>query len=82
MPTAGSAADEDFAARVLPIVGANVSARRNHLGLSQRELSEQAGVDRMHVRAVELGTRAPTVIVLAKLAKALDTTVTALTKGT
>ncbi|MCF6391259.1 hypothetical protein A5731_27375 [Mycolicibacterium conceptionense] len=68
--------------RILPIIGANIVARREDLRLSQRALAENADVDRIWIRQVEQGTRAPTVIVLAKIAEALDTTVEALTKGT
>ena len=66
---------------VLAKVGANIHDRRLKVGLSQRALGEQAGVDRAFLNRVERGMRSPTVVVLAKLASAMDTTVSALTRG-
>ena len=70
-----------IAERVLPIVGANIVARREELGMSQRAMAEHAGVDRIWIRQVEQGNRAATLIILAKIAEALDTSVEALTAG-
>ena len=44
--------DTSVAQRVLPIVGANIVARREKLGMSQRALAEKAGVDRVFLRHV------------------------------
>lgn len=82
MPAPQSEADEYDPSWVLPIVGANIIARRNHFGMSQRTLAELASVNRHHLRDVESGQAAPTVILLAKVAKALDSSVYALTAGT
>ena len=74
-------ADRALLARIMPVVGRNIAQRRETLGLSQRALSEQASVDRIFLRGVEAGERTPTVVFLAKIAPALQTTVAALTRG-
>ncbi|MEC9323263.1 MAG: helix-turn-helix transcriptional regulator [Actinomycetota bacterium] len=73
--------DTTVAERVLPIVGANIVARREKLGMSQRALTDKAGVDRVFLRHVEQGNRSATLVFLAKLATALDTTIEKLTHG-
>ncbi|MBU8834212.1 helix-turn-helix domain-containing protein [Mycolicibacterium goodii] len=80
---AKSSSDPDTSVpqRVLPIVGDNIVARREKLGMSQRALAEKAGVDRVFLRHVEQGNRAATLVFLAKLADALDTTIEKLTHG-
>jgi transcriptional regulator with XRE-family HTH domain len=59
---------------VQAILAANVRARRKALGLSQEDLAERARIDRTYVSGVERATRNPTVKVVARLAKALETT--------
>ena len=66
---------------ILSQVGANIQERRNKAGLTQRDLADLAGVDRAFLNQVEQGMRNPTVVVLAKLARALDITVSTLTRG-
>lgn len=53
-------------------VGANVRKRREALGLSQEELGFRARLDRTYVSGVERGVRNPTVMVLSRIAKALE----------
>lgn len=85
MPATATAAksnpDTSVAQRILAIVGANIVARREKLGMSQRALAEKASVDRVFLRHVEQGNRAATLVFLAKLADALDTTIEKLTHG-
>lgn len=69
--------DED---KVLATVGAHILERRTARGLSQRDLAAAAGVDRAFLARVEQGLRNPSVVVLAKVARAMDTTVSALTR--
>ena len=69
--------DED---KVLATVGAHILQRRTELGLSQRDLAAAAGVDRAFLARVEQGLRNPSVVVLAKVARAMHTTVGALTR--
>jgi ribosome-binding protein aMBF1 (putative translation factor) len=78
---AKSSPDTSVADRVLPTVGANIVARRDKLGMSQRALADKAGVDRVFLRDVERGTGSATLVFLAKLAAALDTTIEKLTHG-
>jgi transcriptional regulator with XRE-family HTH domain len=53
------------------VVGNNVRALREQLGISQEELGFRSNLDRTYVSGVERGVRNPTVIVLARLATAL-----------
>lgn len=59
---------------LIDVVARNVSVRREAAGLSQEELAHLAEVDRTYVSQVERGKRNLTISVLARLAKALDTT--------
>lgn len=61
-------------AEIIDIVAVNVRAARNALGLSQEDLAHEAEVDRTYVSQVEGGKRNITVTVLARIAKALETT--------
>ncbi|WP_412032960.1 helix-turn-helix domain-containing protein [Nitratireductor aquimarinus] len=54
------------------IVGKNGRNLREQLGISQEELGFRSGLDRTYVSGVERGVRKPTVVVLARLAAALD----------
>ena len=58
--------------------GAAVRARREELGLSQEALGFRAKVHRTYVSDVERGARNPTVKVIWKLSRALDTQPSAL----
>lgn len=61
---------------ILGALGAAITARRTELGLSQRGLATEAGLDRSLLRGIEDGTRNASVITLVRLATALDTTAT------
>jgi transcriptional regulator with XRE-family HTH domain len=54
------------------MVGRNVRRLRIAAGLSQAELAERMGVDRAYVSGVERGVRNPKVLIVGRLAKALD----------
>ncbi|MGV7303111.1 helix-turn-helix domain-containing protein [Mycobacterium kansasii] len=69
--------DED---KVLATVGAHILERRTKLGFSQRDLAAAAGVDRAFLARVEQGLRNPSVVILAKVAHAMGTTVSSLTR--
>lgn len=62
-------------------IGANIKARREKLGLAQTTLGERSGIHRTYVNQLENGHKNLTVVVLARLAEALGTTPSALTKG-
>lgn len=59
---------------IVDVVAAAVRRARKGLGLSQEDLALEAGLDRTYVSQVERGTRNCTIIVLARLARALKTT--------
>lgn len=52
-------------------MGANLKKIRKEGGLSQEELAFACGLHRTYVSGVERGIRNPTVLVLAKIARAL-----------
>lgn len=62
-------------------LGANIKARREKLGLAQTTLGERSGVHRTYINQLENGHKNLTVVVLSRLADALGTTPSALTKG-
>jgi transcriptional regulator with XRE-family HTH domain len=53
-------------------VGLNVQQARRERGLSQEELAHRAAVHQTYLSGVERGTRNPTVVVLDRIAQALD----------
>ena len=60
------------------VVGQNVRVYRGRLGISQEELAFRAHLHRTYVSGVERGIRNPTVVIVARLAKALDIDASAL----
>lgn len=58
---------------IIRAVAANVRQARKAAGLSQEELAFEAGVDRTYVSQVERAKRNVTIVVLARLARALRT---------
>lgn len=65
---------------VRKILAGNIKAARSRLNLSQEELADRAGIDRTYVSGIERQVRNPTITVVAKFAKALETTTAALLK--
>jgi len=53
-------------------VGLNVQRARRERGLSQEELAHRAAVHQTYLSGVERGSRNPTILVLDKIARALD----------
>ena len=53
-------------------VGLNVRKYRSERAFSQEELAFECGLHRTYISGVERGVRNPTVVVLEKIAKALD----------
>ncbi len=53
-------------------VGLNLKKYRLVKGFSQEELAFECGLHRTYVSGVERGVRNPTVLILEKIAKALD----------
>lgn len=58
--------------------GSILLGRREAAGLTQEALADQAGIHRTYLSLLERGKRAPTIEVVRLLAKALETTMTAL----
>jgi transcriptional regulator with XRE-family HTH domain len=54
------------------LVGANVRSFRERLGVSQEELAFRANLHRTYVSGVERGVRNPTVVIVGRLANALE----------
>lgn len=54
------------------LLGQNVRLFRTRLGISQEELAFRSGLHRTYVSGVERGIRNPTVMIIGRLAKALD----------
>lgn len=59
---------------IIGVVAERVKRGRKDAGLSQEELAFEAGLDRTYISQVERGKRNVTVIVLARIARALKTT--------
>ena len=57
---------------IIGIVADNVRSLRRTAGLSQEELAHEAGLDRTYISQVERRRRNVTIVVLAKIAKALN----------
>lgn len=55
------------------IVGRNVRRLRQERKLSQEQLALSAGIDLTYVGGIELGKRNPSLLILVKLATALET---------
>lgn len=56
-------------------VGKNVARLRREKGWSQELLAFECGLHRTYISGVERGVRNPTVLILDKIAKALDVSV-------
>lgn len=59
-------------------LGKNLRRERDKQGWSQEELAHQADIHRTYISDLERGARNPTVMVVDKLAKALDVSMGAL----
>jgi two-component system, response regulator len=59
-------------ARVQSPLGSALKKRRLHLGLSQEELANRAGLHRTYITDVERGSRNPSLETIQKLARALE----------
>lgn len=70
-------ADRDTLAKL----GMAVVAARQAAGLSQAELSEEVGLTRSYVSGIETGIRNPTMAVIVRICRTLNTTPSLLMKG-
>lgn len=64
----------DDGSGIIAVVAETVRRARKSAGLSQEELAFEAGLDRTYISQVERGKRNVTIVVLAKIARALKTT--------
>ena len=62
------------------LVGQNVKIIRTRLGISQEELAFRSDLHRTYISGVERGVRNPTVVVVGRLAQALEVAPAALLK--
>jgi transcriptional regulator with XRE-family HTH domain len=62
-------------AALLAAVGENVLTHRETAGLTQKNLAERAGLSANYVSQIERGTANPRLLVMERLAKALDASV-------
>jgi transcriptional regulator with XRE-family HTH domain len=53
--------------------GDRIRARRQALGLSQEALALRAGINRTYIASLEAGRRNPSLELISKLARALET---------
>lgn len=67
--------------RPLGTFGLNVRKRRESLDLTQIEVGERAELDPTYISGIERGVRNPSLISIARVAKALNVTVSALCEG-
>ena len=58
--------------------GRVIRKRREATGVSQEALADRAGLHRTYISLLERGLRNPSLTVIAKLAKALGTTITSI----
>ena len=66
---------------VLVTFGRNVRRRREARELTQEKLAEKAGLDPTYISGIERGLRNPGIKKVARLAKALGLTTSALCEG-
>jgi transcriptional regulator with XRE-family HTH domain len=62
------------------IVGRNVRQLRQAKGLTQEQLAFEAGLDLTYVGGIERGRRNPSLLVMARLAAALDANISDLVR--
>ncbi len=63
------------------LLGKRIRARREELGLSQEQLADMASMDRTYVGGIERGERNPSLKNLARLASALQLSLSKLLEG-
>lgn len=67
--------------RPLATFGLNVRRYRESLGLTQEAVAERAELDPTYISGIERGVRNPSLLSIARLAKALSRTVAELCEG-
>jgi transcriptional regulator with XRE-family HTH domain len=67
--------------RALSTLGLNLRKQREAEELTQEALAEKAGLDSTYISGIERGLRNPSVLTLLRIAKALGTSVSELSRG-
>jgi len=67
--------------QVLAAFGSNVRKAREAKDFTQEKLAEKADLDQTYISGIERGVRNPSVISIVRIAKALGTTVSEISKG-
>ena len=65
----------------LKVLGSNLRLAREEKEMTQERLAEKAGLDPSYISGIERGIRNPSILSLARIARALDTTVADLTRS-
>jgi transcriptional regulator with XRE-family HTH domain len=58
--------------KVNVVFGKTIAGLRQSAGFSQEELADRAGIHRTYVSQIERGLKSPTIVMLTKLATALN----------
>ena len=66
---------------VLAAFGSNVRKAREKKELTQERLAEKADLDQTYISGIERGVRNPSVLSIVRLAKALGSTTSELSRG-
>jgi transcriptional regulator with XRE-family HTH domain len=66
---------------VLTTFGLNVRRRREAQSLTQEKLAEKADLDQTYISGIECGGRNPSILSIVRIARALGTTTSDLTRG-
>jgi len=67
--------------RALTLFGSNIRRRRLRQSLTQEQVAAAADLDPTYISGIERGVRNPSVLSVLRIAQALGTTVSALSKG-
>ncbi len=65
----------------LTALGANLRRQRQRKALTQEKLAAAADLDPTYISGIERGVRNPSVLIVVRIANALGTTVSSLSKG-
>lgn len=67
--------------RALTAFGSNLRGERERRKLTQEKLAEKADLDPSYISGIERGVRNPSILSVVRIANALDTTVSDLSRG-
>lgn len=67
--------------RALTLFGSNIRRQRLRQSLTQEQVAATADLDPTYISGIERGVRNPSILSVLRIAEALGTTVSALSKG-